>query len=404
MKHTSWLFAASIVCGTALQAAPALAQLNGATAPVAGEPYQVTARSYPSATQAAISWASSAAGVTGFKVERRLYGSRAWSQAAVTAPTARSAIDSNLLLNNSYEYRVSALFGDGAAQASAGQVILRTPVADASTADYALAAAPRRLSAQAMNSTEVTLEWQDTTPDEIGFRVERLDPGASWRVVEMVAPDTTLYRDRALQGGVQYQYRVSAVRADGSAPGSLPATVSTPAAGVNSVFYVDAATGSNNNPGTEARPWQTIQKAHDTLTAGQTVLVRRGTYTNPYNYTVLQINRSGEPGAPITYRNYPGERPLVKTTKGVNHHGIEARDASWLVIDGFEGEGHVKQVTYAEAQAQNDLALAYSKLTPQKYIGATVDSNGISITGKVAGKKPHHIVIQNNYVHDVPRV
>ena len=402
MNRTSWLLAASMLCRVALQAAPAMAQLNGATAPVAGEPFQVTARSYPSATQASIVWSSSAAGVTGFRIERRIYGSRAWTQTSVAGALARNAIDSNLLLGTAYEYRVSALFGDGSAQASAGQVILRTPDRAGDGTDYTLAGAPRRVTAQPMNNTEVAVEWLDATPDEIGFRVERLDPGADWRVVDMVAANALLYRDRSLQAGVQYQYRVTAVRADGSAYTSLPVAVTTPAAGVTNVFYVDAATGNDWNAGTEARPWQTLQKAHDAMTPGQTVLVRRGTYTNQWNYTVLQIYRSGAPGAPVTYRNYPGERPLIKTIKGVNHHGIEARDASWLVIDGFEIEGHVKQVSYAEAKEQNDLALAYSKMNPQRYIGATVDSNGISVIGRVAGSKPHHIQIRNNYVHDVP--
>ncbi|PWF39424.1 right-handed parallel beta-helix repeat-containing protein, partial [Massilia glaciei] len=174
-----------------------------------------------------------------------------------------------------------------------------------------------------------------------------------------------------------------------------------PAGAVN-VFYVDVRTGNNNNPGTEERPWATLQKAHGMLQPGQTVLVRKGTYTSATNYTVLLVNRSGTEGAPITYRNFPGERPLIKTTKGVNNHGIEVRDASYIVIDGFEVEGHVKQVTLAEAKEQNDLALAYSKMTPQKYIRAIVDSNGISVTGKTL-KKTHHVVVRNNIVRDTRR-
>jgi parallel beta-helix repeat protein len=40
-------------------------------------------------------------------------------------------------------------------------------------------------------------------------------------------------------------------------------------------------------------------------------------------------------------------------------------------------------------------------MSPPKYIGATVDSNGISIAGKTINKT-HHVVVRNNVVHDTP--
>ncbi|GEM_PF-2316959 len=402
MKRTKLIFALSLLCGAAMHAVPALAQLNGNTVSAAGEPYNVVARSYPSATQALVSWSSDAPAVSAFKVERRISGSRAWITVATLGAAARSYIDSNLLLNYAYEYRVSAMRPESnAALVSGGQVILTTPGAAASAGDYDNAAAPRRLVAQPLSSTDVMLEWQDVTPDETGFKIERDDGDGQWRVLDQVGPNTTVYRDRGLLAGASYAYRVSALRPYGTAVPGLPAQATLPGAGVTSIFFVDGVSGSNTNPGTEARPWKTIQQAHTVMGPGQTVLVRNGTYTNPYNYTVVQINKSGLPGAPITYRNFPGEHPLIKTTKGVNYHGIEVRDAAWLVIDGFEVQGHVQQVSYDEAKAQNDLALAYSKMTPQKYITAIVDSNGISLAGKTLNKT-HHIVVRNNIVHDTP--
>jgi parallel beta-helix repeat protein len=402
MNHHRTIAALLIAAGL-LQALPAAAQLNGATSSSAGEPYNVAARSYPSATQAVVSWSSNPPAVTAFRIERRVNGSRAWIQVAQVADSVRSYVDTGLAPSTRYEYRVSAVRADGtSALPSQGQVLLTTPAAGAASADdYARAAAPRQLDAQPLNSAEIMLSWQDLTPDETGFKIERSDAGGAWRVVDQVGANVTLYRDRGLQAATSYAYRVSALRADGSAPTSPAVAGRTPASGAASIFYVDAVNGSNANPGTEARPWATLQKAHGLLTAGQTVLVRAGVYTSSTNYAVLAINRSGADGAPITYRNFPGERPLVRTTKGVNNHGIEVRDAAYIVIDGFEVEGHVKQVTYEEAKAQNDLALAYSKMSPPKYIGATVDSNGISLTGKTLNKT-HHITVRNNYVHDTP--
>jgi hypothetical protein len=50
-----------------------------------------------------------------------------------------------------------------------------------------------------------------------------------------------------------------------------------PALSASGLFYV-SPTGSDTNTGTHTSPWRTIQKAVNTLSAGQTVVVRGGTY------------------------------------------------------------------------------------------------------------------------------
>lgn len=42
-------------------------------------------------------------------------------------------------------------------------------------------------------------------------------------------------------------------------------------------YYVSPS-GNDKNPGTETQPWQTIQKAADTLVAGDTVYIKEGFY------------------------------------------------------------------------------------------------------------------------------
>ena len=53
--------------------------------------------------------------------------------------------------------------------------------------------------------------------------------------------------------------------------------LSVPAITQGNIYYV-APTGDNENPGTLDDPWQTIQKAAETLVAGDTVYIRAGTY------------------------------------------------------------------------------------------------------------------------------
>jgi PKD repeat protein len=64
-----------------------------------------------------------------------------------------------------------------------------------------------------------------------------------------------------------------------------------------SVYYVDGTTGSDSNPGTQALPWKTIQKAATTLRAGDTVNVNAGTYNERVNVT----NYSGSSGSLISF-------------------------------------------------------------------------------------------------------
>ena len=62
----------------------------------------------------------------------------------------------------------------------------------------------------------------------------------------------------------------------------------------------------DKNPGTEARPLKTIQKAASLATAGDTVFIRAGTYRE----TVIPAH-SGSGGAPITYMPYNNEKVVI---------------------------------------------------------------------------------------------
>lgn len=97
----------------------------------------------------------------------------------------------------------------------------------------------------------------------------------------------------------------------GTVGGGLPARL---AQSTGSTYYVSTA-GSDSNAGTQAAPWRTVQKALNTLTAGQTVVIRGGTYAQN-----LTMTRAGTATAPITIRNYPGERPILKAGSGATNN------------------------------------------------------------------------------------
>ena len=62
-------------------------------------------------------------------------------------------------------------------------------------------------------------------------------------------------------------------------------------------YYV-STTGSDTSSGTQAAPWKTIQKAANTMVAGETAIVQAGDYSSER----VSVTKSGSSGAPITYQ------------------------------------------------------------------------------------------------------
>lgn len=60
-------------------------------------------------------------------------------------------------------------------------------------------------------------------------------------------------------------------------------------------YYV-ATTGFDSNPGTQAQPWLTIAKAASTASAGDTVTIAAGTYSE-----YVTVSKAGTAAAPITF-------------------------------------------------------------------------------------------------------
>jgi hypothetical protein len=73
-------------------------------------------------------------------------------------------------------------------------------------------------------------------------------------------------------------------------------------------YYVDrdsiGGACSDSNPGTLTEPWCTVDKANETLTAGDTVYIRAGTYDGE---TIQPSNAGSSESERITYTSYEGE-------------------------------------------------------------------------------------------------
>jgi hypothetical protein len=219
---------------------------------------------------------------------------------------------------------------------------------------------------------------------------------------------------------------------------SATATVTIQLPSRSGVTYYVSTSGNDNNAGTLAAPWRTIQKAANTVQAGDTVQVRAGTYNE-----VVTLKTSGNSTQGyITFANYPGEAPIVDGTglavgasgqtglfslegtfnyiviKGfeIRNYSSSSRGKVPVGID-FEGSGsnieilnnHIHNIvqTLSSCNAANALAVAlYGTQAPASINNVTlwgneIDHNttgcseNVSFDGNV-----QYFVQANNLVHD----
>ena len=138
-------------------------------------------------------------------------------------------------------------------------------------------------------------------------------------------------------------FLISSGSADGA---SVAGAQVSPASGTT--YYV-APGGSDTAAGTEGAPFGTIQKAASLVGAGDTVVVRAGTYAGfqmGWNFP-----QNGTASRPITFRAQPGaviEGRNNETTDGINLEG-----SSHVIIDGFTVNNSRENITRACIRAVN---------------------------------------------------
>ncbi len=96
------------------------------------------------------------------------------------------------------------------------------------------------------------------------------------------------------------------------------------------MIYVDGKVGDDGNAGTAGKPMKTVQAAVTQASAGQTVVIRAGTY-----YENVLVSKAGEPNKPITVRAYPKE--LVVIDAGYPEFYNDPKNAWEPVAAGTDG-------------------------------------------------------------------
>lgn len=167
-------------------------------------------------------------------------------------------------------------------------------------------------------------------------------------------------------------------------------------------LYV-APSGSDTNTGSIDAPFKTVQKALDTVKAGQTIYLRTGTYTG------LNIFKSsGTQGNYITLRNYPGEKPYLTMTAGTDGAILQLEGNDYIKIEGLEIGGFSSAIAQGILLNGNENHVIirnndiHNLLTTKPGENESGEANAILCygEGKTEEDSINNICIENNSVHN----
>lgn len=180
---------------------------------------------------------------------------------------------------------------------------------------------------------------------------------------------------------------------------SLVALSVAPASSAQQTYYVapPSAGGDDAASGSAAQPWATLQRAANAVAAGDTVIVRPGTYAG-FN---LGQPHTGAPGAPITFSAQPGVLVNSEAARfnGPSHHArINMDTVGFIVIEGFEVTGTNDQRT-----SKAGIRMVAPPGTPPEVAGfITIRGCHVHHNGEwgIFSGHVHAITVENNDVHD----
>ncbi|MEZ4273325.1 MAG: right-handed parallel beta-helix repeat-containing protein, partial [Myxococcota bacterium] len=104
------------------------------------------------------------------------------------------------------------------------------------------------------------------------------------------------------------------------------------------VYFV-SNNGSNTNPGTDAAPFSTIKHGVSRLTAGDTLYVKAGTYSESILSWETPIPNGISWNKPVTIAANPGDTVTILPPSGDAFFWIKDGQAKYLIIDGFVIDG-----------------------------------------------------------------
>lgn len=150
-------------------------------------------------TNVKLHWLDNSSIETSYHVTRSTNPISGFSPLANLPPNIESYQDNNAFLTDTYYYyRINAA---NATKASAHDSL-----------SVLIPSAPENLLAQTVNTSKISLAWEDGSQYEIGFEVQRKLPSElTFQTIALLASNSESYIDNGLNEGTNYEYRVRAL-------------------------------------------------------------------------------------------------------------------------------------------------------------------------------------------------
>ena len=149
-----------------------------------------------------LSWSDNASNELGYRIESKIGPTGTYELLTTLGPNTRATSITNLLEGTQYYYRLQAVNAGGRSAYSNEKSV--TTVLNH----------PSSLTAQALSSSQVLLNWNDKSATESGFKIERsLLTDTNFTEIATVGANTTSYTDTGLSEATKYYYRVRAYNA-----------------------------------------------------------------------------------------------------------------------------------------------------------------------------------------------
>ncbi len=126
-------------------------------------------------------------------------------------------------------------------------------------------------------------------------------------------------------------------------------------------YYVSGAdNASDENDGSEERPWRTLAKAGDTAQAGDTVIIRGGVYRE-----ILAPKNSGTAASPIVFRAADGENVVISALEDVSVTPVFENDLYVYDMGYTMGDG--RNQVFVDGEAIREGRHPNSNTSPRKW-------------------------------------
>jgi subtilisin family serine protease len=303
---------------------------------------------------------------TGYVVERRLVDGP-WHQLPALPENTTNFLDSGLAPATTYVYRVRAFNSEGAEYSNEASATTSLP-------------APSHLTATALTSTRIRLTWNDNSPDEDGFEIERRTGAEPFTLIAVVPGGQTTYDDSGLQPDVIYTYRVRAFIGGARSGYSNHATATTLGIPPAPTAIEPFGCGASLTPTLhwEEVPFATKYRATVADVATPTVIVFQPIVNGPpvtvppgllqpgrrYQWQVRGRNAANEEGPPSSLLVFATEacRLSIGDTQGLE--GTQSIGSLVFTISLSEATSLPVSVTYATADGSARAGRDYTAVPP----------------------------------------